>query len=98
MNMVKALGKVLHNGVSYRAGDVIKDISVDEAKRLVNLNVAEQTEGNDFDEEKALTPEEFGALKADEQKDELRALEIDPEANAADRLKQYVAWYDSLEG
>ncbi|MBV4427177.1 DUF7210 family protein [Clostridium tyrobutyricum] len=38
---IKVLSNVKHNGSNYKSGDIIKDITKDEAFRLINLSIAE---------------------------------------------------------
>lgn len=40
-----------------------------------------------------LSVEDFEKLKADDQKERLKALAIDPAAKEEERIKQYEAWY-----
>lgn len=40
-----------------------------------------------------LSPEDFKELSAPDQKDRLKALEIEPASKAEDRLEQYETWY-----
>lgn len=40
-----------------------------------------------------ISPEDFTKLPAPDQKDRLKALEIDPASKAEDRLEQYETWY-----
>ncbi len=52
---------------------------------------------NKTDDDEALTPEEFGKLGAAEQKKELEEIGLVPDSNAAARLAQYTAWYESAD-
>lgn len=45
----------------------------------------------------ALTPDEFAALKAPEQSKELEAVGIEPASNKEDRIAQYTEWYNQPE-
>lgn len=38
---IRVLNRVRHNGTNYKSGDVIKDITRNEAFRLISLNQAE---------------------------------------------------------
>lgn len=40
-----------------------------------------------------LSPDDFAELRADDQKDHLKALKIDPASKAEDRFEQYEEWY-----
>ncbi|KKO51968.1 hypothetical protein [Paenibacillus sp. DMB20] len=40
-----------------------------------------------------ISPEDFKELSAPDQKDRLKALEIEPASKAEDRLEQYETWY-----
>ncbi|CAM3851085.1 MULTISPECIES: hypothetical protein [Paenibacillus] len=40
-----------------------------------------------------LSPEDFAKLPAPDQKERLKALEIDPASNAENRVEQYEDWY-----
>ncbi|WP_211746426.1 hypothetical protein [Paenibacillus sp. Marseille-Q4541] len=47
------------------------------------------------DDSVALTTEEFEKLNAQEQKDELQLLGIEPAGKEAERIEQYKKWYES---
>ncbi|MMZ43898.1 hypothetical protein D1872_54690 [compost metagenome] len=43
---VKALEKIIHNGVSYGPGEIVPGLSDEEGKRLINLGAAIEEEGS----------------------------------------------------
>jgi hypothetical protein len=63
---VKVKGRVKHNGMIYREGEVIKEISKEEAERLIDLGVAEK----DTEAEKRRKAEEKTAAEAQEKAEE----------------------------
>ncbi|MFC4102916.1 hypothetical protein [Paenibacillus xanthanilyticus] len=87
----KALERVCHNGKTYQVGDDVPGLAVDEAQRLLDLNVIEGEADVGFGD---LTPEQFEALGAAEQKAKLKELDIEAASNAGERQLQYVAWYE----
>ncbi|MBO2943576.1 hypothetical protein JJQ72_06240 [Paenibacillus sp. F411] len=100
--MIRAINKVIHNGKLYQHGKEILGLTEKEAQRLLELGAAEE-EGDTFyepepDKDNPLlndltTPEQFTKLKAEEQKEFLESLSIDPAGKAEDRVAQFEEWY-----
>lgn len=90
----------------YRPGETIPELDAKEQERLLALGVVEWTNdviadptqlGNSAPEavsDDPLTVEEFAALSAQDQKDELKSLEIEPASKAEERVEQYKVWYE----
>ncbi|OAB72793.1 hypothetical protein [Paenibacillus crassostreae] len=98
---IKAIGKIRHNGESYSPGDILTDLTKKEGERLINLKVGEfmaSEEGMGALDlpisDDLATIEDFTKLKADEQKELLETLEIEPSTKAEDRIKQYSEWFE----
>lgn len=92
-------GTVRHNGKSYAEGKEIPDLTESQAKRLTELKVIEEDNNavsapEDYDFE---TPEEFAKLKAEDQKERLVALKIDPAGKSEERIAQYEEWYEGQD-
>lgn len=62
-----------------------------------NPNMIDNPKDSDDAEIEAPTVEEFEELKADEQKQILMDIGIEPASNKEDRLTQYTEWYESEE-
>ncbi|MDU5945824.1 hypothetical protein NYE69_28385 [Paenibacillus sp. FSL R5-0527] len=104
---IKALGKIRHNGKSYKPGDIVPDLTEEEYDRLIRLGDGEPLEGQSVNPPGlavggqlplvglVLSVEQFADLKADEQKAHLKALEIDPAGKEEERIVQYEEWYAS---
>lgn len=103
---------ITHDGVSYPAGEVVTVLSEEQEQALIASGIAKKVPvvvesaagasssgdgGDQTDEEDALTPDEFAALSAADQKKELDSLGIEAGTNADIRLQQYSEWYDKLE-
>lgn len=100
--MIKAIKNVIHNGQKYKHGDEIRGFTKEEAERLIKLGAAEEEGKTSYEPEAnkdnpllddLTTPEQFAKLKADEQKELLETLLIDPAGKAEDRIAQYEEWY-----
>jgi hypothetical protein len=63
---IKVKGRVKHNGMIYREGEVIGEITKDEAERLIDLGVAEK----DTEAEKRHKADEKAAAEAKEKAEE----------------------------
>jgi hypothetical protein len=101
--MINAINKVLHNGRTYEHGEEILDLTKLQAERLIKLGSAEEEGATQYEQESGThlpqiddyeTPEEFAGLKAEEQKELLETLEIEPASKAEDRVTQYTEWYN----
>ncbi|OIB04821.1 hypothetical protein AK95_14485 [Paenibacillus sp. LC231] len=101
---IKATGKIRHNGVDYKTGDVITGLSKKEYDRLINLNVGEEIDGGSEGDQEVFagfqlngdllfTVDEFAGMKADDQKAHLKSLKIEPAGKEEDRIAQYEEWY-----
>lgn len=97
-------GVVKHKGVFHTKGSFFDAEKSEVAPLIKSGFVSEAIDPEDADdtgEVEAPTPDEFAELKADDQRDILHELEIEPGSNAEHRLKQYTEWYeqdDDLEG
>lgn len=100
--MIKAIKNVIHNGEKYKHGDEILGLTKAEAERLIKLGAAEEEGKTSYESETdkdnplfddLTTPEQFAKLKADEQKELLETLLIDPAGKSEDRISQYEEWY-----
>ncbi len=108
MKNIKALGKIRHNGKSYKPGDIVPDLTEEEYDRLIRLGDGEPLEGQAVNPPGlavggqlplplvglVLSVEQFADLKADEQKAHLKALEIDPAGKEEERIAQYEDWFE----
>jgi topoisomerase IA-like protein len=63
---VRVKGRVKHNGMIYREGEVIEEITKENAKRLIDLGVAEK----DTEAEKRRKADEKAAAEAKEKAEE----------------------------
>jgi hypothetical protein len=71
---IKVKGRVKHNGMIYREGEVIKEIKKEEAERLIDLGVAEKdTEAEKRAAEKEKADAEAKAKAEEEEKEAIRA-------------------------
>ncbi|GEB35302.1 hypothetical protein [Brevibacillus parabrevis] len=82
-----------HDGVYYESGEIVSILPPDDEQRLVQAGLAVMFDEKKTDvAKKSLSLEEFGKLKADEQKSFLEGLNIQAAAKEDQRLKQYEAW------
>ncbi|MGG4346450.1 hypothetical protein ABEW68_33025 [Paenibacillus lautus] len=90
LDMIEALrknNKLDEEAVETDANEQTHNINPDcdgESNDLGNLPIVGNT---------TLSPEDFKELSAPDQKDHLKALEIEPASKAEDRLEQYETWY-----
>ncbi|MPY20636.1 DUF7210 family protein [Paenibacillus glucanolyticus] len=100
--MIKAINKVLHNGKLHQRGEEILGLTEKQAQRLLELGAAEEEGDTSYEPEPdndnpllndLTTPELFAKLKAEEQKELLETLSIEPAGKAEDRTAQYEEWY-----
>ncbi|MDR7318910.1 hypothetical protein [Brevibacillus nitrificans] len=104
-----AKGRILHNEAAYKPGDQIAEITRNEAKRLIDLDVAFENEQAEAEtkvipESKGNKPatsyvsvEAFTDMKAQEQKKTLQECGVAPESSAEKRVHQYTEWLSRKE-
>lgn len=99
---IYAIERVRHNGEEYKAGEEILGLTAEEAKRLIDLKVAEEEGKTIYEPEPGhdnpltsdlTTPDQFAKLNANEQKEILISLSMMPADKKEDRIAQYEDWY-----
>ncbi|TVX93042.1 hypothetical protein [Paenibacillus agilis] len=94
---LKAKFIVSHNGKKSAPGEPIRNLTEEEAQRLIDVGAAERLDLDiiDITDDVDVTVEEFAGLGAPDQKKYLELRGMEPAGKAEDRVKQYEDWLNS---